>query len=297
MPILTASDGLPARESGEWAKDKLFYVARYMDIFTGSMKNKWMHRAYIDLMSGPGLCVTGSGEEFDGSPLRALKTRVPFTDVIFVEADPVLADALNQRTSGPELRPTPVIVRGDCNSQPIIDDIRARVGQSTVSLTFVDLLGMNVTMTTLAKLTSNLPMDLIITFPEMDVVRNWQTALAEDPEHAERFYQFFGTEKWRAAAQSQKAGRRVSDSLIGFYAEQLHSLNYYTSVLPLTMKNTRGGTLYRPIFASRHERGVEFWKEISEKRDPSGQHDWATRTCGHLHPTDPIDAGVFTTTL
>lgn len=142
-----AADGLIARESGEWAGDKLFYVARYMDIFTGSMKNKWAHRAYIDLMSGPGLCVVPStGREFDGSPLLALKTKTPFTDVLLVEADP-----------------------------------------------------------------------------------------------------------------------------INFYAQQLKSLNYHTSVLPLTMKNTKGGTLYRPIFASRHSRGIEFWTEISSKRDPSGQ--------------------------
>jgi three-Cys-motif partner protein len=243
-----------------------------MDIFSGSMKKKWAHRAYVDLMSGPGLCVvSGSGDEFDGSPLLALKTRTPFTDVVLVEADPNLVNTLKTRTSGAELRPTPVILSGDCNDLAIIDDIRARVAHSTVSLTFVDLLGMNVTMATLARLTANLPMDLIITFPEMDIVRNWQAALAGDPEHSKRFDQFFGTEAWRGALGKQKVGRRESDSLIVFYAKRLQTLNYQTSVLALTMKNTRGGALYRPIFASRHAKGVEFWKEISEKHDPSGQ--------------------------
>src|SRR5688572_22129126 len=97
---LVASDGLIARESGEWAADKLFYVGRYMDIFTGSMKKKWPHRAYLDVMSGPGMCVVpATGREFEGSPLLALQTKIPFTDVILIEDDPTLIAALQQRTS------------------------------------------------------------------------------------------------------------------------------------------------------------------------------------------------------
>jgi hypothetical protein len=91
-----ASDGLPARESGEWASDKLFYVARYMDILTGSMKGRWRRRVYVDLMSGPGLgVVRGTEREFDGSPLLSHKTPTPFTDVILVEQDRALAEALD----------------------------------------------------------------------------------------------------------------------------------------------------------------------------------------------------------
>lgn len=269
---LLASDGLVARESGEWASDKLFYLARYMDIFTGAMKNKWEHRAYVDLMSGPGICVVPrSGREFDGSPLLALKTKTPFTDVILVEADAALASALSIRTSGAALRPSPAILRKDCNDVFVIDDIRQRVKTRTVTLTFVDLLGMNVVMASLRRLTADLPMDLIITFPEMDVVRNWRVATKGAGDHAERFDRFFGTTDWRAAVEQSRSGRRASDALITVYEQQLKALDYYTSVPPLTMKNTRGGTLYRPIFASRHSRGIKLWSEISSKRDPSGQ--------------------------
>lgn len=272
MATLIASDGLVARESGEWASDKLFYVARYMDIFSKGMQNKWPRRAYVDLMSGPGMCmVAATRREFEGSPLLALKTRTPFTDVILVEANPALAAALATRTSQPGLRPKPVIIRDDCNDKGTITDIRGRVGRQAVTLVFVDLLGMNVPMSTLTRLTSNLPMDLIITFPEMDVVRNWQAALAGDPEHADRFKRFFGTEKWRDSVTSPKDARRPANALIAFYAKQLSALDYHTSVLPLTMKNTKGGTLYRPIFASRHRTGIKYWNEISAKRDPSGQ--------------------------
>jgi len=31
--LLPEDDGLPVRESGEWVKEKLFYVKRYIDVF------------------------------------------------------------------------------------------------------------------------------------------------------------------------------------------------------------------------------------------------------------------------
>jgi len=268
-----ASDGLPARESGEWASDKLFYVARYMDILTGSMKSRWARRVYVDLMSGPGVClVRGTRREFDGSPILALKTPTPFTDVILVEQDPVLGDALARRVVAPGLRPPPVIIRDDCNRQSVLDEILARIGSDALALAFVDLLGMNVTMATLRALTAKQsPVDLIITFPEMDVTRNWRAATRGASEHAGRFDEFFGTPKWRSAVDSSKPPDRNADALMKFYAKQLEDFGYLTSILPLTMKNKRKGTLYRPIFGSRHNRGIEFWEKISAKKEPSGQ--------------------------
>src|SRR5438876_3568526 len=57
VTLVTARDGLPARQTGEWTEEKLFYVGRYIDIFTRAMKQKWSRRVYIDLFSGPGKCI------------------------------------------------------------------------------------------------------------------------------------------------------------------------------------------------------------------------------------------------
>ena len=114
-------------------------------------------------------------------------------------------------------------------------------------------------------------MDLIITFPEMDIVRNWKAAHGGEPEHAARFDWFFGSPAWRDALDSARPSARTVHSLIRFYAAQLKGFGYQTSVLPLTMKNKKRGTLYRPIFASRHSRGIDFWEKISRSKEPSGQ--------------------------
>lgn len=71
---LLGSDGLPVRESGTWVEDKLYYLERYLKIFSVGMKNKWGGRLYyVDLFAGPGRCrIRGTHREIDGSPLVAL---------------------------------------------------------------------------------------------------------------------------------------------------------------------------------------------------------------------------------
>jgi three-Cys-motif partner protein len=77
--LLPTNDGLPTRDSGEWVKEKLFYLQRYIDTFEIAMKGiGWRRRIYIDLFSGPGKClIRDSNEYLLGSPLLALQTQYP----------------------------------------------------------------------------------------------------------------------------------------------------------------------------------------------------------------------------
>jgi len=50
MANLLGSDGLPIRDSGIWAKEKLHYLDHYLNIFSVGMRNKWPGKLYyIDL--------------------------------------------------------------------------------------------------------------------------------------------------------------------------------------------------------------------------------------------------------
>ena len=82
-----ASDGLPARESGAWTREKLVYVEKYAAAFTTAMTPKrdaglWDRLVYIDLLAGFGFCTDDRGE-FKGSPLRALGVKQPFDRLFF----------------------------------------------------------------------------------------------------------------------------------------------------------------------------------------------------------------------
>jgi hypothetical protein len=130
----SAVDGLPARISGQWAKEKLKYLDKYMHLFNVGMKNRWHNRVFFDLLAGCGKCVDeDTGEEFDGSLLRAVQCNEPFTQAICVESDPGLADALEQRTMGKAL-----VIRDDCNDPKIIEQLRASLGYGILGLAFVD---------------------------------------------------------------------------------------------------------------------------------------------------------------
>ncbi|MCL4530424.1 MAG: hypothetical protein M1282_13555, partial [Chloroflexi bacterium] len=52
------------------------------------------------------------------------------------------------------------------------------------------------------------------------------------------------------------------------YAE-VKDVEDYETTEPV-MRNTKQAPLYRLLFASKHERGHDFWKEVI-KRDASGQ--------------------------
>jgi len=184
---LSAHDGLAVRDSGRWAKEKLYYVDRYMTIFNGGMKNMWPRRGYIDLMSGPGRCIDRkTGEEFDGSPLLALKSAPPFSHAVFVESDSAYASALATRTSTESSRRT--VLTSDCNAPRTITEVRQRIEARMLSLCFVDNLGLNVTFNTISTLVQDRSIDLLFTFQVSDLTRNVDEAM-NSPD-GERFDAF-----------------------------------------------------------------------------------------------------------
>jgi three-Cys-motif partner protein len=264
MDYPTASDGLPARDSGEWAREKLWYVERYIGIFNQGMKKRWPDRAYLDLMAGPGRCVvTATGAEFPGSPILALQSKVPFTQAVLVEQHPVLHAALVTRCHAPGLQPVPLIRQADCNSAEVVDVIRERVKpSSTLAFCFIDLLGFDVASETVNSITAGRRIDLVITFPQQDITRN--ATLSDGQE--ERWDSFFGCKEWREIIVRCRAGklrRRVDLELTLFYARRLETLDYSVDLLHDAIRNTQNAPLYRPLFASKHARGSDYWKKIS----------------------------------
>jgi hypothetical protein len=69
QPEHAESDGLIARASGGGAREKVYYLERYLEIFSVGMKARWGGRLYyLDLFAGPGKCrIRDTGEEIDGS--------------------------------------------------------------------------------------------------------------------------------------------------------------------------------------------------------------------------------------
>jgi hypothetical protein len=91
-------DGLYIPEVGEWSSDKHYYLMRYMDAFTTSMRDKWHGLHYIDLFAGTGIERLRESKALEwGSPMLAAQTRFPFTRLHLCEKNRIRFKALTAR--------------------------------------------------------------------------------------------------------------------------------------------------------------------------------------------------------
>lgn len=277
--LQSRDDGLPLRQSGQWALAKLDYLRRYIDVFETAMRSKWKTRTYIDLLAGPGKIQVRNTETVAlGSPLLALTVKHPFTGYFFVDADPTNASALRSRCDASSLKDRVQISTGDCNV--VIDEIVSELKKSeanSLNLAFLDPEGLELQWSTVAKLASIRKMDLVINYPEGGLNRMMPKAVDIPDETAVDRY--FGTAQWRDIYQQwQVLGHgSVHGQLIDLYRDQLKQIGYVeirrsdeVGDEPLMRNTQKRAPLYRLLFASKHPLGEKFWHSIT-RRDVHGQ--------------------------
>jgi len=260
MANLLGSDGLPARDSGIWAKEKLYYLEHYLDIFSVGMHKKWNGKLYyIDLFTEPGRCIISeTKEEFDGSPLITLKFN--FAKYFFFESDPSYFKALKTRIKDrpPEKLKNIEFVPGDCNKE--IEKIGS-LPSSNLGVAFVDPTGiLPLPFETIRKLTAGRKIDLIINFHEgMGIRMNLHQYTTTD-ENA--LTSFMGSDRWKRHFKQQHKSE-IYRSIAKEYLENLQQLGYLafdSDRIPI--KTDRDALLYYLLFASKHPKGTEFWHKI-----------------------------------
>lgn len=257
-----AADGLLVRCVGGWSKAKHYYLKRYIDTFTTSMRLKWNGQLYyIDLFTGPGKCITReTEEEIDGSPLLALNAPYPFAGYFFVDLNKTVLDTLSQRCKNHQYYNRIKFIHGDCNivANSIINSIPTR----SLSLAFIDPTGLHFRFPTLQKLAQR-KVDLIINFPEgMAIKRNIKKFLEESHSPLD---DVIGDNGWRQF----ETGKEI----IEYYRNKLVSLGYQEVKLgeEIPIRSiTKNLPLYCLLFACKHPLGHKFWQEIS-KIDHRGQ--------------------------
>ena len=278
-------DGLPVRCVGEWGKHKITFLSRYIDIVGISMKNKWQGGVnYIKVCSGPGRSIDrATGREFDGSPLAVLKTKGAgeFASFLFIDYDFEVVDSLKRRISSSteisdNLKRKVHVFQGDYKKPgELISQINRFVSRSSLKVLFIDPTDISVPWETIRMISEmDGKVDFIIneaiftdfnrnsTVPlnveDSRVAVKWETALGipgffKSPEYIEL-----------AQKRDYQAMRQLFH---GKYIEQLNTLGF----VYCAEKNVSG--FYYLVFASRNERGLDFWKKAC-RRDGSGQGEF-----------------------
>lgn len=247
---------------GPWAKDKLFYIGRYCDIFNASMKNKWPIRTYIDLFAGPGRClIERTREEIDGSPLIALSCRVPFTHYFFNDIQLDAIKSLQARAKGFDYT-TICYFSSDCNE--IINDLTKNLPSGSLDFCFIDPTNWQIKFDSIRRLTERRQMDIAITFH----VGGMKRTANKPPQD---LLDFFPDSSWQQEYERAMATHKVTGRiLLDAYERGLRNLGYSDIRDYVLERNEKNVPLYYLIFASKHPRGSEFWDKIAE-RSETGQ--------------------------
>ena len=260
-------DGLIANPIGPWAEDKYRYVGMYAEMFSTGMKNKWPHRLYLDLFSGPGYSrVRDTGRVVLGSPMIALSLPDPFDEYIFSDENPEALDALRTRVGrlAQELRVT--YIPGDANVAVarIVEVISASPRKSTLSFCFLDPYKLNIHFQTVHRIAEGRAVDFLILLAlYIDANRNIQWYVGDDNPTIDLF---LGDRTWRPR---WKTAERAGDSIVKFlaneYSARMGQIGYLTMALEDMVKvrtHDKRLPLYYLAFFSKHAKGLEFWRAV-----------------------------------
>ena len=253
-----ASDGLPARPTGQWVLGKKYYLARYLDIMTRGVGKKWAgNLSYVDLFAGPGRSlVRGTGEEVEGSPLLALERE--FSHYVFVDVPDVLS-VLKRRLIGHPKASRISFVEGDCNA--VIETVRKELPAGHLTLAFIDPTGLQIQFRSIRRLVQDRKMDLLMTIQlGMGVTMNLPQYLKTE---GNRLTGFLGNARWREDIK-QGGTASLRPIVSGPILQELRSMRYSTvREREIDIRNDQNLLLYVMVLASRHPLGGKFWREAT----------------------------------
>ena len=272
LPIPEYGDELLRSYVRAWAEDKYRLLYLYDKLFSRGIKNKWTHRVYIDLFSGPGQAfVQGSGRLLWGSPILALSVQDKFDKYIFCDSSASYVDALRKRVD--RLFPTVDVsyVVGDCNEK--VEEVcrhipKASKDNTVLSFCFVDPFNLRVKFSTIRRIADHFVDFLVLLALHMDANRN--VRLYTNPKNR-RIDDFLGQSEWRSRWSSLKGDMEFPRFLAEEYAQQMQALGYL-SVPFHRMKQIRSDErnlpLYHLALFSRNELASKYWDQVLKYSTP-----------------------------
>lgn len=273
LETVAHSDELPVRDCGEWTERKLWFWNRYIEITTNAMVGKPQWRGglvYLDLYAGPGICkIKGTGRRLPGSPLIAANAPKPFERLILAELDPKNVDACRHRVCRFCESTRVRMIEGDCNAN--LEKILAEIPDGALTLTFVDPEDFGIRFSTLERLAKGRRMDFFILFADaIDLVRNvdMYERLSESKLYEAMPPRELWLDDWRRL--ENRDGPHVRRFFAEKFACGLRECLGYKGVREEVIEGPKG-PLYRLIYASKSEKGLEFWDKIA-KKELGGQH-------------------------
>lgn len=270
--LVAEDDGLLTRVVGPWSLDKLWWWNRYVEITTTAMVGHPAWPAgvvYVDLFCGPGVStLRESGDRCPGSPIIAASAPKAFRRILLCEENEDAASACRERIRRLNAEERTTVFCGDCNER--IGEIAAEIPDGALTVAFVDPTGLHADFSTIETLTTNRQVDLLILFADrMDIVRNVELYEQQTDSNLDRV---LGPDSdWRSRWQAcdSTAPSDVARLFLDIYQDQLRRHLNYEYFGDEVIAKHQNVPLYRLLYASRHERGLDFWAKITSRERES----------------------------
>ena len=262
------------RFGGEWTKQKLNILEKYLDSYTTALKYQTFDLVYIDAFAGDGFINTVSGPESDtkefleGSVLRALKIDdKPFDQLVFVEKNPDRIERLETLVEECSNHRVVKIEQADANDFLSRCDkfLRGKRG-----VLFLDPFSTEVSWQTIEKIAGYESLDTWLLFPVSAISRMLPREKRPDEiseNLVECLNKVYGDESWRElyteSPQQTLFGepgyerQPGIDGLVRIYKEKLRVLLGERFLEKhRDLKNSKNSTLFAFMFFVGNPRGI-----------------------------------------
>jgi len=266
---------------GEWTREKLVCVRRYLDAYAQVMKNQHHFMTwYIDAFAGGGYVELRDAEpsEFDvyaddaeasfslltGSALQALKVEPPFDRFEFIENDSTRARTLAELCgANAQLSGCVNLYNDDANT--VLPRICENFLPNDRGVLFLDPFGMNVDWTTLEAVARTECLDVWY-LVAISAVNRMLPRTGQFPEGwREKLTRYFGTTDWQAAFYPPKSAQPTLFDEVGDAetddGSATKAANYRTItafILQRLKSIFRGGVANNPKILLSHNGSPQF---------------------------------------
>jgi len=190
-----------------------------------------------------------------------LKCKVPFTHYFSNDLEPSLIESLQARAKSFSSATISYLAR-DCNE--VIDALVQTLPRDSLDFCFIDPTNWQISFNSIRRLTDKRQMDLAVTFHVGGIKRTASTPPQD-------LLDFFPDSNWQQEyEEAKKVHRPTGRVLLQAYERGLRGLGYRAIKDYVLETNTRNVPLYHLIFASKHDKGAEFWDKIAG-RSEAGQ--------------------------
>jgi three-Cys-motif partner protein len=243
-----------ANWGGYWTEVKLDVLSKYLSAFNNASRSA-NSTVYLDLFGGSlSHTLEQSGKSFPGSTARALRTKPPFSRLVFWELDAqaaALKSDLEEKFPGDDRYK---VVAGDCNRclEEGLESVKDLRWAPTFA--FVDPKGLDVEWTTLEKLSKwrrdkkERKVEMWILVPEPAFARVLGLKGTRGEGWPEQLTGYFGTDEWIAIYQRRQSGEfgpeRTRDVFVNLLRWRLEKVLGYQWTHDLKLTNVSDQPIY-----------------------------------------------------